>query len=159
MPAPFLLPQKNRLRDIPPGTALSDRLTAHSKRTPRRHPRGCRRCSWDDTAWGRCPDKLFGCFRIAKLLLTVSDHHSKRCLNSRHGRQNQIQQNKRIRIKRPGCRHDIDNHPHNKNSAEGKYNCPISGKFFNGIRRAPSERIFFLSAFGPHRNLAVRRRI
>ena len=56
-PAPFLLPQKNHHpRCIPPRTALSECPTARRKYTLWQHPRGCRRCSSDGTAWDQCPD-------------------------------------------------------------------------------------------------------
>lgn len=63
-PAPFLLPQKNhRTRRIPPGTAPSDSPAARRKYTLWQHPRGCRRCSSDGTAWDQCPDTRRTCSR------------------------------------------------------------------------------------------------
>ena len=64
-----------------------------------------KRFTGTDMDWIRLCDDPF--------LLSILAHHNKRRLNCRHTRQHQIQQNKRIWVKRLGRQQSIDNHPKN----------------------------------------------
>lgn len=91
---------------------------------------------------------IFGMAAILSLLTVPAHHYKQRLLNCRNTRQNRIKQKKRVRIKRPCCRHDIDNHSQDQNLAERKYKCPVSGKFCIEILRTLSDCILCLPPSG-----------
>ena len=67
--------------------------------------------------------------------------------------ENQIQKNKRIRVKGFCCQNRIDDHPQDQHACEREDKRPAAREFRNRVRRALPERVFFrCRTFG---NLAV----
>ena len=95
------------------------------------------------------------CTAAVLFLLPVLAHHDERCLNGRHAREHQIEQDEGVRVERLCRQQRVDKHPQNQHAGEGKDERPAARKFGNGVRRPLAEGVFFLLTRGIFGNFAV----
>jgi hypothetical protein len=85
------------------------------------------------------------CTAAVLFLLPVLAHHDERCLNGRHAREHQIEQDEGVRVERLCRQQRVDKHPQNQHAGEGKDERPAARKFGNGVRRPLAEGVFSFS--------------
>ena len=99
------------------------------------------------------------CTAAVLFLLPVLAHHDERCLNGRHAREHQIEQDEGVRVERLCRQQRVDKHPQNQHAGEEKDERPAARKFGDGICRPLAEGVFFLFACEIFGNLTVRQQV